>query len=85
MNIYGKKVTLLYRGDIETVIDRYGKPDMLVTTKAEHSSYDSISTVVISSDSEIIFDRQLLKMKSKNENVYVTAENGTLTINLREI
>lgn len=85
MNIYGKKVTLLYRGDIETVIDRYGKPDMLVTTKAEYSSYDSISTVVISSDSEIIFDRQLLKMKSNNENVYVTAECGTLTINLREI
>lgn len=85
MNIYGKKVTLLYRGDIETVIDRYGKPDMLVTTKAEYSSYDSISTVVISSDSDIIFDRQLLEMKSKNENVYVTAECGTLTINLREI
>jgi hypothetical protein len=85
INIYGKKVTLLYRGDIETVIDRYGKPDMLVTTKAEYSSYDNISTVIISSDSDIIFDRQLLKMKRQNENVYVTAENGTLTLNLREI
>lgn len=85
IDLYGKKVTLLYRGNIETVIDRYGKPDMLVTTKAEYSSYDSIATVIISSDSDIIFDRQLLKMKSKNENVYVTAENGTLTLNLREI
>ena len=85
INLYGKEVALLYRGDIETMVDRYGKPDMLVTTKAEYSGYDNISTVVISSDSDIIFNRQLLEMKSKNENVYVTAESGTLTINLREI
>ncbi len=85
MDLCGKKVALLYRGDIDTVIDRYGEPDMLVTTKAEYSGYDNISTVVISSDSDIIFNRQLLEMKSKNENVYVAAERGTLTINLREI
>lgn len=85
IDLCGKKVTLLYRGDIDTVIDRYGKPDMLVTTKVEYSGYDDIGTVVVSSDSDIIFDRQLIEMKRKNENVYVTAENGTLTINLREI
>ncbi len=85
IDLYGKRVALLYRGDIETVIDRYGKPDMLVTTRVEYRDYDNISTVVISSGSEIIFDSQLLEMKSKNENVYVTAESGMLTINLREI
>ena len=85
IDLYGKRVALLYRGDIETLIDRYGKPDMLVTTRVEYRDYDNISTVVISSGSEIIFDSQLLEMNSKNENVYVTAESGMLTINLREI
>ena len=36
-------------------------------------------------ENTIISDDHKLKMKSNNENVYVTAEHGTLTINLREI
>ncbi len=85
IDLYGKKVALLYRGDIEALVERYGTPDMLVTAKAEYSGYDDIGTIVVSSDSDIIFDKKLLEMKSKNENVYTTAENGNVTINLREI
>ncbi len=85
IDLYGKKVALLYRGDIETLVESYGTPDMLVTAKAEYSGYDDISTIVVSSDSDIIFDKKLSEMKSKNKNVYTTAENGNVTINLREI
>lgn len=85
IDLYGKKVALLYRGDIEALVERYGTPDMLVTTKAEYSGYDDIGTIVVSGDSDIIFDKKLLEMKDKNDNVYVTAEEGNVTINLREI
>ena len=85
IDLYGKKVALLYRGDIETLVESYGTPNMLVTTKTEYSGYDDIGTIVVSSDSDIIFDKKLSEMKRKNENVYVTAENGSVTINLREI
>jgi hypothetical protein len=85
IELYGKRAALLYRGDIETMIDRFGVPDMLVTTRVEYRDYENINNVVISSDSKIVFDRQLLEMRRRNENVYVIAENDTVTINLREI
>lgn len=85
IDLYGKRVALLYRGEIETLVEKYGTPDMLVTAKTECGYLDKIGTIVISSDSDIIFDKQLSEMKNKNENVFTTAESGRLTINLREI
>lgn len=82
---YGKKIALLYRGDVDTLTERYGTPDMLVTSKAEYSGYDDIGIIAVSSDSDIIFDSRLSVMRMKNDNVYTTAENGDITINLREI
>ena len=39
IEMYGKRVALLCRGEVDTLIESYGKPDMLVTTKIENSEF----------------------------------------------
>ena len=82
---YDKQVALLCRGDVDTLINAYGTPDMLVTTSLDNIDCDDIGIIVVSSDSDIILDKRLSGIKAEKENFYTTAECGNVTINLREI
>lgn len=85
INLYGKNITLLYRGDVDEITKNYGKPDLLVTTKVFKDVEDKADTVIISSDESIIFDNAFVELKNSESNILSTAENGSVTINLREI
>lgn len=69
--------------DITSVFSQYGTPDILIISGTIPKSLpENVKTLIISSDSDIILNKNTQTLKNQCENYYTTAENGDVTITL---
>lgn len=72
---YGSKLNL------NVLFDTYGTPDILVLSKALPEELPKkVDTLIISSDSDVIINKNLPALKKQCNNFYTTAENGDIKI-----
>ncbi len=79
-----KKVVLISYGnnnDLFPLFETYGKPDILVLSeKLPDKLPKDINTLIISSDSDIILNKNIDKLKNQSKKLYTTAEDGDIKI-----
>ncbi len=78
-----KTVLISYgdNSDLKSFFEAYGKPDILILSEALPNALpEDIKTLIISSDSEIILNKNLNTLKSQTQKLYTTAENGDIKI-----
>lgn len=67
--------------DINLLFEKYGAPDLLVLSdNIPQSLPENVETLIVSSDSEIISNKNLSALKSQCKKYYSTAENGDIKI-----
>lgn len=67
--------------DISLLFEKYGVPDVLVLSEnIPQRLPENVDTLIISSDSEIISNKNLSALKSQCKKYYSTAENGNIKI-----
>ena len=79
-----EKTVLISYGDnseLSSLFETYGKPDILILSEdlPERLPQD-IETLIISSDSEVILNKNLTTLKIQTKNFHTTAENGDVKI-----
>ncbi|MGN1316549.1 MAG: ComEC/Rec2 family competence protein [Acutalibacteraceae bacterium] len=78
-----KTVAICYgeNSDINLLFEKYGAPDVLVLSEnVPQRLPENVETLIISSDSEIILNKNLSTLKSQCKKYYSTAENGNIKI-----
>ncbi len=78
-----KKAFLCYGSnlDLDLLFDTYGRPDILVLSKVVPESLpENIDTLIISSNSDIIINKNLFALKNQCNKFYTTAEDGEIKI-----
>ncbi len=81
-----KKVFLCYgsRLDLEILFETYGTPDILVLSKTIPESLpDYVDTLIISSNSDIILNKNLPALKKQCNKFCTTAEDGNIKIRVK--
>ena len=83
--IKGKKKTaaICYgtNSDIGLLFEEYGAPDVLVLSgNIPERLPETVDTLIISGDGEIIANKNLPTLKSQCKKYYSTAENGNIKI-----
>ncbi len=67
--------------DFESLYETYGKPDILVLSEELPSSIpEDVETIIISSDSDIILNKNISALKKQCRKFYTTAEDGDIKI-----
>jgi hypothetical protein len=68
-------------GDLSSLFDTYGKPDILILSKDLPKSIpDNIETLIFSNDSDIILNENIDTLKKQCKKFHTTAENGDIKI-----
>ncbi len=79
-----RKTVLISNGnssDLSSLFETYGNPDILVLSEdLPEKLPKDIETLIISSDSDIILNKNLSALKKQIKNLYTTAENGDIKI-----
>lgn len=79
----GKIAYLCYGAstDLNMLFDTYGTPDILVLSEELPSSIpEDVETIIISSDSDIILNKNISALKKQCRKFYTTAEDGDIKI-----
>ena len=67
--------------DLKSLFKTYGKPDILVLSEELPKELpENVETLIISSSSDIILNKNLSALKKQCKNFYTTAENGDIKI-----
>ncbi len=83
MNSNEKTVLVSYgkNNALASIFENYGKPDILVISEnLPKNLTEDIQTIIISSDSDVILNKNLDTLKKQCKNFYITAENGDIKI-----
>lgn len=82
-----EKIILISYGnnnDMKSLFKTYGKPDILILSGALPEKLpEDIETLIISSDSDIILNKNLPTLKSQCKNFHTTAEDGDIKIKVK--
>ncbi len=80
---YEKTIAVLYgsNSDIDYLFENYGSPDILVLSgNIPERLPENIHTLIISSDSDVILNKNIPTLKTQCKKYYTTAENGDIKI-----
>ena len=67
--------------DFEALSEVYGKPDILILSEYTSQALpENVEAVIISSDSNVILNKNYSALKNQTERFYTTAENGDIKI-----
>jgi len=83
MKGYGKSVAICYGSslDIEYIFENYGVPDVLVLSgNIPEALPENVDTLIISSDSDVILNKNIPTLKNQCKKYYTTAEKGDIKI-----
>ncbi len=83
---YGKSVAICYGSslDIEYIFENYGIPDVLVLSENIPKALpENVDTLIISSDSDIIINKNIPTLKNQCNEFYTTAESGDVKIRVK--
>lgn len=82
-----EKIILISYGnnnDMKSLLKTYGKPDILILSGALPEKLpEDIETLIISSDSDIILNKNLPTLKNQCKNFHTTAEDGDIKIKVK--
>lgn len=80
---YENTVAICYGGnsDLDLIFDTYGTPDILVLSKFIPKDLpENVDTLIISSDSDVIINKNISALKKQCNKFYTTAESGDIKI-----
>ncbi len=67
--------------DLKSIFETYDNPDILILSEdLPYKLPEDIETLIISSDSDIILNKNLFTLKNQCKNYYITAEDGDIKI-----
>ena len=80
---YGKTIAISYgsNSDLHLIFEAYGAPDILVLSKSIPEDLpENVDTLIISSNSDVIINKNISALKKQCNKFYTTAEDGDIKI-----